>query len=134
MADDLSFLMEDYLGAGFFVLLGVGWFVLFYVLNMILRPRSIKSLGLAVPNATHTAYECGEVPVGEADVRFNFQFYVFALAFVIFDIMSITLFLWALVVADTAVGYSAISALGVCLIIIFSGFLYWARKGALTWF
>ncbi len=107
---------------------------MFYVCNVLLRPRSLASLGKEAPEGTHTAYECGEVPIGEASVRFNFQFYVFALAFVVFDILSITLFLWALIVSDPEIGGSAIAFIAVNALILFTGFLYWARKGQLVWF
>src|SRR3990170_3726372 len=41
-------------------------------------------------------YECGEVPEGEAMIQFHFQYYVFALIFVVFDVAAIFLLLWAL--------------------------------------
>jgi len=41
-------------------------------------------------------YECGELPEGEAMIQFNFQYYVFALIFVVFDVAAIFLLLWAL--------------------------------------
>ncbi len=42
-------------------------------------------------------YECGEVPTGEARIQFSFQYYIFALIFVVFDSVSIFVLLWALV-------------------------------------
>src|SRR5256712_11274992 len=41
-------------------------------------------------------YECGEVPEGEAMIQFHFQYYVFAIIFVVFDVAAIFLLLWAL--------------------------------------
>src|SRR5437667_7797387 len=40
-------------------------------------------------------YECGEVPEGVAQIQFHFQYYMFALIFVIFDVAAIFLLLWA---------------------------------------
>src|SRR5207247_6034104 len=40
-------------------------------------------------------YECGELPEGEAAIQFHFQYYVFALIFVVFDVAAIFLILWA---------------------------------------
>lgn len=40
-------------------------------------------------------YECGEVPEGEAQIQFHFQYYMFALIFVVFDVAAIFLLLWA---------------------------------------
>src|SRR3972149_2604383 len=43
-------------------------------------------------------YECGEVPEGEATIQFHFQYYMFALIFVVFDVAAVFLILWAFVV------------------------------------
>jgi NADH:ubiquinone oxidoreductase subunit 3 (subunit A) len=40
-------------------------------------------------------YECGEVPQGEAQIEFHFQYYMFALIFMVFDVAAIFLLLWA---------------------------------------
>ncbi len=40
-------------------------------------------------------YECGEVPEGEAQIEFHFQYYMFALIFLVFDVAAIFLLLWA---------------------------------------
>src|SRR5437867_10902293 len=40
-------------------------------------------------------YECGEVPEGEAQIQFHFQYYMFALIFVIFVVAAIFFLLWA---------------------------------------
>lgn len=48
-------------------------------LSRLLRP-SKPSAGKQAP------YECGEVPVGDAWIRFNPRFYIVALVFVIFEV------------------------------------------------
>ncbi|MBI4415810.1 MAG: NADH-quinone oxidoreductase subunit A [Euryarchaeota archaeon] len=56
-------------------------------------------------------YECGEVPEGEAMIQFHFQYYVFAIIFVVFDVAAIFLLLWALsfdATRATQVGFAAI--------------------------
>jgi NADH-quinone oxidoreductase subunit A len=40
-------------------------------------------------------YECGELPEGEAQIEFHFQYYMFALIFLVFDVAAIFLLLWA---------------------------------------
>ena len=40
-------------------------------------------------------YECGEMPEGEAQIEFHFQYYMFALIFLVFDVAAIFLLLWA---------------------------------------
>ena len=51
-------------------------------------------------------YECGELPEGEAAIQFHFQYYMFALIFVVFDVAAVFLVLWAFVI------YGAASDLG----------------------
>jgi NADH-quinone oxidoreductase subunit A len=48
------------------------------------------------------AYECGEVPVGDARVQFDARFYVAALLFIVFDVEMAFLFPWAVVFGSTA--------------------------------
>src|SRR5256885_11900387 len=40
-------------------------------------------------------YECGEVPEGAAQIQFHFQYYMFALIFVVFDVAAVFLLLCA---------------------------------------
>src|SRR2546422_628817 len=44
---------------------------------------------------TFEGLRCGEVPEGVAQIQFHFQYYMFALIFVIFDVAAIFLLLWA---------------------------------------
>ena len=77
------------------------------------------------------AYECGEVPIGDAHTRFNFQYYVFALVFVVFDVLSSFLLAWALAIKEIKLA-GMISA-GAFLSILAIGFLYWWKRNALQW-
>jgi NADH:ubiquinone oxidoreductase subunit 3 (subunit A) len=45
-------------------------------------------------------YECGEDPVGEAQIQFHFQYYMFAIIFVVFDVLVVFMMAWALVFSD----------------------------------
>src|SRR5437773_12056780 len=40
-------------------------------------------------------YECGEVSEGVAQIQFHFQYYMFALIFVVFDVAAVFLLLWS---------------------------------------
>jgi NADH-quinone oxidoreductase subunit A len=82
-----------------------------------------------------SAYECGMLPLGEAQPRFSVKFYIVAMLFVLFDIEVVFLYPWAVVHKDYLEGVSAsilftmlgfVSILGVA-------FLYAWRKGALNW-
>ena len=76
-------------------------------------------------------YECGVPTKGKTWIQFNVGYYLFALIFLIFDVELIFLYPWA-VVAKTA-GWLAFVEVLVFLFILFLGFLYAHKKGALKW-
>ncbi|MFC6975718.1 NADH-quinone oxidoreductase subunit A [Halomicroarcula sp. GCM10025709] len=84
-----------------------------------------------------TTYESGEVPTGSSrHIRFNIQYYMVALLFVIFDIETVLIFPWTLIYGDavSAVGLSRVLLPMVAFITILVVGLAWAwRNGAVQW-
>jgi NADH:ubiquinone oxidoreductase subunit 3 (subunit A) len=76
-------------------------------------------------------YECGVPSRGSNWAQFNVGYYLFALIFLIFDVELIFLYPWAVVAKKT--GWLAFGEISVFLVILFSGFLYAHKKGALKW-
>ena len=76
-------------------------------------------------------YECGEEPDGMAWVRFHPRYYIVALVFVLFDVEAAFLFPWALNIRD--LGLLAIADMFVFIGILFAGWAYAVRKGAIQW-
>lgn len=76
-------------------------------------------------------YECGEVPVGEGQVRFHVRYYVFALIFVIFDVEAVFLYPWA--VAFQQIGLFAFIEMLIFIAILIVGLAYAWRKRVLRW-
>lgn len=76
-------------------------------------------------------YECGEEPIGEPWVRFRIGYYVFALAFVIFDVESVFLYPWAVVIRE--LGWYGLAQMAVFVGILLLGLVYAWRKGVLKW-
>jgi NADH-quinone oxidoreductase subunit A len=80
-------------------------------------------------------YECGMLPVGEANTRMSVKFYLVAMLFILFDIEVIFLFPWAVVyremlqVNPDLIFGAMISFLGV----LFVGYIYAVKKGAFDW-
>ena len=70
-------------------------------------------------------------PRGPAGFNLNAGYYLFALIFLIFDVELIFLFPWAVVVRQ--VGWLALGEIVVFFFILFLGFLYAHKKGALKW-
>ena len=76
-------------------------------------------------------YECGIPTQGPSWIQFNVGYYLFALIFLIFDVELIFLFPWAVVVKQA--GWLALVEILIFFFILFMGFLYAHKKGALKW-
>ena len=92
----------------------------------LLRVRSRK-----FSEARTRTYECGEEPDGDAWVRFHPRYYLVALVFVLFDVEAIFLLPWAVSLRD--MGAVALWSMVVFLAILFLGWIYAVKKGALRW-
>jgi NADH-quinone oxidoreductase subunit A len=77
------------------------------------------------------AYECGIPAKGSPWNQFNVGYYLFALIFLIFDVELVFMYPWAVVVKQ--IGMPALVEILIFLFILFMGFLYAHKKGALKW-
>ncbi|MCU4718945.1 NADH-quinone oxidoreductase subunit A [Halapricum hydrolyticum] len=99
------------------------------VVSALLRPR--------VPELSKRAtYESGEIPTGGTRIRFNIQYYMVALLFVVFDIETVLIFPWTVIYNDAVQAVGMTRALVPML--VFIGILVvglgWAwRNGAVRW-
>jgi len=100
------------------------------MISSLLRP-SVPEQG------KRATYESGEVPTGSSrHIRFNIQYYMVALLFVVFDIETVLIFPWTVVYGD-AVGEVGL-ARALLPMLAFIGILVvglaWAwRNGAVEW-
>ena len=91
-----------------------------------------KIVGKTSTNAQKAEpYECGIPTTGKTWVQLNVGYYLFALIFLIFDVELVFLYPWA--VAAKSVGWFALVEVIIFFFILFLGFLYAHRKGALKW-
>jgi NADH-quinone oxidoreductase subunit A len=92
----------------------------------------------SVPETSKRAtYESGEVPTGSSrDIKFNIQYYMVALLFVIFDIETAFIVPWT-VVFDDAVGevgfVQAFAPMAVFIGLLVVGLAWAWRNGAVEW-
>jgi NADH-quinone oxidoreductase subunit A len=105
----------------FGVIFGVGGLVA----NAVLRPSHPS----AIKNST---YECGVDPIGDATIRYNLRFYVFALLYVIFAVEAVFLFPWAVVYMSMS-GFLPFVEIIIFLFILVLGLAFAWTKGALKW-
>ena len=121
--------MNDWIAIGAFATIALLIPVGMVVGSWLLRP--------SVPERhKRTVYESGEVPTGDTRVRFNIQYYMVALLFVVFDIETVLLFPWALVYTDAINEVGLTHALAPMLVFVFILMvgLAWAwRNGAVSW-
>lgn len=76
-------------------------------------------------------YECGIPTQGKTWMQLNVGYYLFALIFLIFDVELVFLYPWAVVAKK--LGWLALAEIVIFLFILFMGFLYAHKKGALKW-
>ncbi|MGL6094444.1 MAG: NADH-quinone oxidoreductase subunit A [Fimbriiglobus sp.] len=126
-----------------FLAVGVGFLFVNLLVGKLVRPN------LPSPEKGE-AYECGEPPIGTANVQFDLRFYVVALLFVVFDVEVAFLFPWAIVFGtatragsdaptaaerDAAMAFArfAFAELVVFFGVLLVGFAYLWRRGDLAW-
>ena len=117
-------LPEDYLPVAIFAIIAILFPAATFVLNGLFRPRTPTKL-------KETTYECGEKPIGEAHIQFHFQYYMFAIIFVAFDVVAAFLLLWALVMADLPLGVNL--AIILFVIITAVAVIYALKKEEKLW-
>jgi len=76
-------------------------------------------------------YECGVESIGEAQVQFRSQYYLYAIIFLIFDVEAI--FLVPFAVAFTGLPIGAFIAILVFLLLLIEGLVWAWGKGCLNW-
>ena len=77
------------------------------------------------------AYDCSIPTRGRSWMQFKVGYYLFAILFLMFDVETVFLFPWAVVVQDLGV-YGLFSIL-FFLVILVLGLAYAWKKGALEW-
>ncbi|MBI5599865.1 MAG: NADH-quinone oxidoreductase subunit A [Deltaproteobacteria bacterium] len=111
------------------LMLGFATFMSLAVLyvSSILRPQNPYSDKLS-------PWECGMEPVGEADAgHFRVHFFIIAILFIVFDVETIFLFPWAVILADKSISLLAFIEMFVFIAVLGVGLVYAWAKGALDW-
>jgi NADH-quinone oxidoreductase subunit A len=122
---------EQYGVFAILAVLGIVLYAAIMLINRLMRPTVPSPLKL-------TTYECGVEAVGTGWSQMNIRYYVFAFLFVIFDVESVFIFPWA-VLLDGLGDDSAISAtfalveMFIFIAVLAVGLVYAWRKKVLTW-
>jgi len=117
-------MLETYTPIFLFVLVAIAFAIGTLLIASLLRPGKYSHVKLE-------PYECGIEPLTDARDRYSIRYYLVAMLFVIFDVETVFLFPWA-VVMDRLLAFGLIEAV-VFLFILIVGYFYAWRKGALEW-
>ena len=120
-----------------FVVMNAVLIVAISALTMRSRPTPVKQ----------NPYESGMPPLGDARERFSVKFYLIAILFIIFDIETVFMIPWGVyykqlscaeplvrgVCPPESVSFFGLGEMVVFMAILFVGFIYVWKKGALQW-
>ncbi|MGH8094844.1 MAG: NADH-quinone oxidoreductase subunit A [Chthoniobacterales bacterium] len=81
--------------------------------------------------AKNATYECGIESLGEAQIQFHSQYYLYAIIFLIFDVEAI--FLVPFATAFTGLPFGAFIAILIFLLLLLEGLIWAWGKGCLSW-
>lgn len=76
-------------------------------------------------------YECGIPTRGESMIQFKAGYYIFAILFLIFDVETVFLYPWSVVMRG--LGPQGLLCIGIFMFVLIMGLAYAWRKGALKW-
>ena len=107
-----------------FILVAVGFAIFTLLLSGLLHPEKYNKVKLE-------PYECGIEPETDARDRYSIRFYLVAMLFVIFDVETVFMFPWAVIMDELAL-FGLIEMI-VFLFILVVGYVYAWRKGAMEW-
>ncbi len=122
----------DWLPIIVFLAIAVGLALAFTLAPMVIAPADPD------PEKVST-YECGFNAFDDARMKFDVQFYIVAILFIIVDLDVAFLFPWAVTLfnptlgADRAFQIFSFWSMFVFLLVFAIGFLYEWKKGALEW-
>lgn len=102
-----------------------------FILALVLMGVS-RLLGPYRPNKVKlTPYESGMDPVGEADDRYSINYYLVAMAFIVFDIEVVFIYPWAVQYIDA--GWVSLISMMLFVAELLVGLIYLLKKGTLDW-
>lgn len=106
------------------LLTGIAFVAVVTILALLISPRSFNA-------QKEEAYECGIPTRGRSWMQFRVGYYLFAILFLMFDVETMFLFPWAVVMRS--LGSAGLYLVLFFLIILVLGLAYAWRKGALKW-
>jgi NADH-quinone oxidoreductase subunit A len=111
------------------------WLILFFLVGASFVGLVLIFSGIVAPRSTNPQkfepYECGIQTEGVTWLQFNIGYYLFAILFLVFDVETVLVFPWAVVMKET--GIAAFIEILIFFFILGLGLLYAWKKHALIW-
>ena len=117
-------MLDEYIPIFLFILVATGFAIFTLIVAGLVHPSRYNKVKLQ-------PYECGIEPDTDARDRYSVRYYLVAMLFVIFDVETVFMFPWAVIMDELAL-FGLIEML-VFLFILVVGYAYAWRKGALEW-
>lgn len=117
-------MFETYIPLFFSILLALSFGIATLILTSFIGPKRPNKEKMIV-------YESGMDPVGTAHERFSVKYYMVAMLFVVFDIEVVFMYPWA--VQFQVLGWFAFIEMVIFMLLLFVGYIYIVKKGALEW-
>ncbi len=107
-----------------YLIIGAAFGIFTLLFGALIRPNRPTEAKLS-------AYECGNPPFMDARQRVFIRYYLVAVLFVLFDLEVVFLYPWAVVY--NKIGLYGLIEMVLFILILFVGYIYAWRKGALEW-
>lgn len=120
----LDYLASNYVPIFIFILVALAMGIVPLAMTLVVAEQRPDAEKLS-------AYECGFEAFEDARMHFDVRFYLVAILFVIFDLETVFLFPWAVVLDQ--IGMFGFIEMMLFLVILLVGYVYAWNKGALQW-
>ncbi len=117
-------MLNAYIPIVLFLLIAIGFACFTLIVSQLVQSKKYNKVKLE-------PYECGIEPRTDARDRYSVRYYLVAMLFVIFDVETVFMFPWA-VIMDRLALFGLIEMI-VFLAILVAGYAYAWKKGALDW-
>ena len=117
-------MLAQYLPTLLFLIVATGIGVALIIVGHVLGPRRPDAQKLS-------PYECGFEAFEDARMKFDVRYYLIAIQFIVFDLEIIFIVPWTQVFME--IGVRSLVTMGLFVGMLFLGFIYVWKRGALEW-
>jgi len=116
--------LAEYLPTLLFLIVATGIGIALIIIGNLVGPKKPSAEKLS-------PYECGFLPFEDARMQFDVRYYLIAIQFIIFDLEIIFIVPWTQVFME--IGARSLVTMGLFVGMLFLGFVYVWKRGALEW-